>query len=312
MEEIKRGSKINSWLVTPDYIRERSGVTQEDLEHFITVCDYIYTKFFVTCPVPLFISWDRVNQKFYLSIGDKFCLVPYKNDISPHDYSELMSRWAYRYYPGYEIMIETKRSPTSEEVANFVLEGIDPDDAFNRYVVEKSIEKCTVEKIIVKEDQITININGRRFIALSRPDKPISEFIVGFRKIEDPYLRKEFLKEYTKNILEVTFLKNIDVKLESKFINNFFKIRVPSNIDTPLVKQDDEGYIYKWGRFTIFFARKEEVEEAKKIITYYKTNYHSVDNIDGYLKRELNLIFGVKKYEIRKVSGTKRTTGSSI
>jgi hypothetical protein len=298
--EIKRGSKINSWLVDTNYLENESGISKNDMEHFKKVCDYIYTKYFVTCPVPLFISWDRPNKRFYFSVGDKFCLLPYRNDISEYDYSELLERWSYRFYPGYEIEEEYERVPTSEEIANFVLEGVDPDDAFNRIVIEKKKEKCTVEKIVVKEDQITININNKRFIALSRPDKPISEFIAGFRKIDDPYLKKAFLKEYTKNILEVTFLKNIDVKIESKFIENFFKIRVANNFKYPLIPQDEEGYVYKWGRFTMFFAKREELNIAKKVIKYYKENFENADNIDAYLKREFNMIFGVKDVKIRK------------
>jgi hypothetical protein len=69
--------------------------------------------------------------------------------------------------------------------------------------------------------------------------------------------------------MEVTYLKNIDVKIDTKYIDNFFKIRVANNHQFPLVKQDEEGFVYKWGRFTIYFARHDEVHSAKKIINHF-------------------------------------------
>jgi hypothetical protein len=299
MEQVKTGSRINSWLIDHEYLEKDCGIAKVDLDHFKRVCEILYYKYFITCPIPLFIAFDRNNKRFYFSVGDKFCLLPYKNNIGEYDYPELLQCWSSRFYPGYEIETVVERQPSADDVANLIGEGIDPDEAFNRMIQDKVIERCKVEKIVIKEDQITINLNGKKYIALSRPDKPISQFITNFRKIKDPYHRKAFLNEYTKNIMEVTYLKNIDVKIESVFMDNFFKIRVPSNFKFPLTKQDDSGFVYKWGRFTIFFARPDEVESAKKIIKYYKDNFRDVKNIDGYLKREFGMIFGVKNEKNR-------------
>jgi hypothetical protein len=290
--EIKHGSKINSWLLDENYLKNESSVSDSDMIHFTSICKFIY-KFFITCPNPMFISWDKRHKSFYCTIGDKFCIVPYDTNISEYDYQDLLSRWVKRYYPRYEVLVDYERDYTSTEIAGLVQKGYDIDRIYNSKKIEKKKEVCVIERLLIKDDQIHVRQNDKLFILIARPDKPISEFISTFRKLKDDYEKQAFLKSYTKSIMEITYHKSVDIKYEGEMLKNFFRIRVLSLYNESL-KETSNKLIHEWGRFVVHFSNDDQVSQCKRIIDHYKNEYKSIDNQDAYLIKQFNIKFGVR------------------
>jgi len=290
--EIKQGSKINSWLVDENYLRNESGIPDSDIDHYISICKFIY-KFFITSPNPMFISWDKRNKCFYITIGDKYCIAPYNKYISEYDYQELINRWAKRYYPKYEVFVDYESEYDSKEIAGLIQEGYNLDEIYNLKKIEKRKEICIIEKLFIKDDQIHVRQNNKLNILIARPDKPISEFITTFRKIKDDYEKQAFLKTHTKPIIEIAYKKHVDIKYEGETLKNFFKIRVLSLYDEPL-KSTSNDLIYNWGRFVVHFSNRDQVKDCINIINHYKKEYINLNNEDLYLIKSFNLKFGVR------------------
>lgn len=290
--EIKQGSRINSWLIDETYLNNESGIPDSDISHYISICKFIY-KFFITSPNPMFISWDKRNKSFYITIGDKFCILPYNKYISEYDYQELINRWAKRYYPKYEVLVEYETEYDSKEIAGLVQEGYDLDEIYNLKKKEKRKEVCVIEKLFIKDDQIHVRQNNKLNILIARPDKPISEFISTFRKLKDDYEKQAFLKNHTKPIIQIDYHKFVDIKYEGETLKNFFKIRVLSLYEEVLKKTDND-LIYNWGRFVVHFSNKDQVKDCMNIINHYKKEYINLNNEDLYLIKCFNLKFGVR------------------
>lgn len=292
MDHNKQGTKINSWLIDETYLKNESGIPDSDLSHYISICKFVY-KFFITCPNPMFISWDKKHKSFYCGIGDKFCILPYNKNISEYDYQDLLSRWVRRHYPRYEVFIDYERDYTSKEIAGLVQQGHDIDEIYNSKKIEKKKEICVIERLLIKDDQIHVRQNNKLFILIARPDKPISEFISTFRRLKDDYEKQAFLKSYTKSIMEISYHKHVDIKYEGEMLKNFFRIRILSLYNEPL-KETSNKLVYEWGRFVIHFSNRDQLEECKRIISHFKTEYKSLDNEDIYLIKQFNLKFGVR------------------
>lgn len=291
MEE-KHGTKINHWLLDENYLKNESGIPDSCITHYISICKFIY-KFFITSPNPMFISWDKRHKSFYCTIGDKYCIIPYEENISDYDYQEILNRWAKRYYPRYDVYVDYERNYTSNEIAGLVQKGYDIDTLYNSKKIEKKKESLIIERLLIKDDQIHVRQNDKLFILIARPDKPISEFISTFRKLKDDYEKQAFLKSYTKSIMEITYHKFVEIKYEGDTLKNFFRIRVLSLYNEQL-KETNNKLIYEWGRFLIHFSNNEQVNECKKIIEHYKREYKTLDNEDLYLIKQFNLRFGVR------------------
>jgi len=290
--EIKHGSKINSWLVDENYLRNESGIPDSCINHYISICKFIY-KFFITSPNPMFISWDRRNECFYITIGDKYCSIPYNKYISEYDYQELINRWAKRYYPKYEVFVDHESEYNSKEIAGLIQKGYDLDEIYNLKKIEKRKEICIIEKLFIKDDQIHVRQNDKLNILIARPDKPISQFISTFRKIKNDYEKQAFLKTHTKPIIEIAYKKHVDIKYEGETLKNFFRIRVLSLYDEPL-KSTSNDLIYNWGRFVVHFSNIDQVKDCMNIINHYKKEYINLNNEDLYLIKCFNLKFGVR------------------
>lgn len=293
----KAGSKVNSWLLDQSQLKTDSGVSEQDMEDFINTCTYVY-KFFITCPSPLFISWDRLNKSFYISIGNKYCIVPFNPKISVYDYQELIDRWARRHYPGYEIEEEERVEYTADEIADLVQQGEDPDKLFNSYKIQKVKKTCLIEKLLIKDDQIHVKKDGKKVILIARPDKPISIFISNFRKISDDYERKIFLDSFTKSVMEINHLKTIEINYKSERLSHFFKIRGMAMHKEKFLKTEDSS-VFRWGRFLISFPTKQDIIEAKKTILDYRKNY-SLKYEDEVLRKTYGIKFGEKPKKVKK------------
>jgi hypothetical protein len=297
----KTGSKINSWLIDESYLKSSCGISENDMEDFINTSNYVY-KFFITCPIPLFISWDRLNKAYYISLGNKYCMIPFNPKISVYDFQELIDRWARRHYPGYSFEEEEQVEYTSEEIAELVQQGRDPDELFNSYKVQKVKHTFLIERLLIKDDQVYVKKDDKTFILIARPDKPISVFISNFRKIESDQERKVFLESFTKSVMEITHLKTIEIRYKTERMFHFFKIRGLSLHKEKFLKTDDP-LVYRWSRFLITFSTRAEINEIKKIILDYRKNY-STEYENDILKKVYNVRFG----ENRKKSKNKETS----
>lgn len=292
----KSGSKINTWLLDENVLKS-CGISEQEIEDFINTSIYVY-KFFITCPSPLFISWDRLNKSYYFSLGNKYAVIPFNPKISVYDFQELIDRWARRHYPGYEIEDEEQVEYTSDEIAELVQQGRDPDELFNSFKIQKVKHSLIVEKLIIKDDQIYVNKDNKTFILIAKPDKPISIFISTFRKMKDNYEKKVFLDNYTKSIMEINHLKTIEINYKTERMFHFFKIRGLSMHNDKFLKTDDP-LVYRWGRFLITFSTLDEIKEIKQIILDYRKNYSSKYE-DDILKKFYKIRFGEKPIKNKK------------
>ena len=284
------------------YLRTSTGISEQDMEDFINTCNYVY-KFFITCPIPLFISWDRLNKSYYFSLGHKYFMVSFNPKISVYDFQELIYRWARRHYPGYSFEEEEQVEYTSEEIADLIQQGHDPDELFNSFKIQKVKKTCLIEKLLIKDDQLYVKKDNKIYILIARPEKPISVFISNFRKIQDDQEKKVFLETFTKSVMEISHLKTIEISYKTERMNNFFKIRGLSLHNEKFLKTDDP-LVYRWSRFLITFSTRIEINDIKKIILDYRKNY-SLEYEDEILKKFYGVKFGENRNKSNKNKETK-------
>lgn len=291
----------NSWLQTTDWIKEsltNELIQSEQYEHFKTLCSYIYT-FSNSIPVPSVISFNQKEKKFYFSIGNKFCIIPYVSNISKHDFVELISRWARRYYPKYTISVKQYRPLTETEIAYELQKGISVEEAFEMKRVVRIKEKGVVELVSIKEDILHLSINGNKFIYLSRPNplnqgniNSLSQVLKDFRACNDMQERKNIITTRMRPIVEVKNPKPITISNYSdEMLLNFFKVRIIALHDSPI--NHLEHLTYKWYKFEITFPDIETKKKCFKIVSEYKKNW--INKEYKYLKDEWNMSFGIRK-----------------
>lgn len=277
----KPGLKINEWLI-------RESSEHIDTDHFRETCKRLYTAL-LSFPLPVFSDWKE-NQ-FYFSVGKKYCYIPYNPEICEYDFPEFVRRWLYKYFPGYSVDLNFERPYTAQEIAELITQGADPDTVFNSKYVGVKKERFKIEKLVIRDDQVSVKINKKRFILMSRANMPLSIFISNFRKIESDWEKKAFVERFTKKILEVTYHKSVEIKYTGKTLENFFKVRLVFLIDKPFI-QSDNKLIYKWDRFIIYFSNEAQAEKCKQILEFFKKEYHHKKNYEVYFKKEFNIRIG--------------------
>jgi hypothetical protein len=282
----------NDWLLDDSYL-ELLHVDSKNLEHFISTCKRLYTSM-ASFPSPVRSTWNDSAKEFYFYIGSNYLSMKYNPFIDEFDFSEIVNRWAYRFYPGYSIEVDDFREYTPEEIAYEIQNGTDPDEVFNKKLKFKKTIDFKIEKMIIKDDQITASIDGSKYILITRADMPVSKFISALRKIETPIDRKEYVDKYTKSILEIVFYKSIEIKFDFEVLKNFFKINV-LNLKDEAFKSTENNLIYKWGRFIIYFSSEEQVTKCKAILSRFKTEYLNSD-VDTYLRKEFDAKIGVANH----------------
>lgn len=291
----------NSWLQTTDWIKE--SLTNEliqsgQYEHFKTLCSYLYT-FSNSIPVPSAISFNQKDKKFYISIGNKFCFIPYIENISKYDFVELISRWARRYYPKYTISVKQKRPLTETEITFEIQKGTPIEETFEISRVVRVKEKGVVELVSIKEDTLHLSINGNKFIYMSKPNpigegniNSISHVLKDFRACNNMQERKNILVSRMRPIVEIKNPKPVMIhNYSEEMLLNFFKVRVIALHDLPI--NHTEHLTYRWGKFEITFPDIEIKKKCFKIVSEYKKNW--INKEYKYLKDVWNMSFGIRK-----------------
>lgn len=279
--------KINLWLLEISNGKYPEGVKipSEDKLYFESLCKKVYT-YLLSFPSPTYCKYMNANRTFYFAIGHNVLNLEWNKDVSDHDFCEIVYNWAYKFFPHYTVKIKEARSLSEEEMLSEVYKGKSLEDLIFEEAFEEKIENFKIEKIVIRDDQINVKINNKKYVLISRPDMPISRFIQKFRKIEHDEDKAKFVKNYTKKILEVQHMKPIDIKYVGKQLMNFFKARSPVLNPEPFEKM--ESLTYKWGRFIIYFSDQSQIKQAREIITKFKTEYKSIKNIDAYIQKEFN------------------------
>lgn len=292
----------NSWLQTTDWIKE--SLTDELIqsghyEHFKTLCSYIYT-FSNSIPVPSVITFDQKDKKFYFSVGNKFCFIPYINNMAKHDFVELISRWTRRYYPKYILSVKHQRPLTEEEIAFELQKGtVSVDEVFEMKRIVRIKEKGIVELVSIKEDTLHLSINGNKFIYMSKPNplgkgniNSISQVLRDFRNCDSMEERKNILVSRMRPIVELKNPKPVVISNYSEeLLINFFKVRVMALYEQPI--NHLEHLTYKWGKFEITFPDIETKKKCFKVVSEYKKNW--INKEYKYLKDIFKMSFGIRK-----------------
>ena len=291
----------NSWLQTTDWIKDslvNELIQSGYYEHFKNLCSYLYT-FSNSIPIPSVITFDQKEKKFYISIGNKFCFIPYYNDMAKHDFIELVSRWTRRYYPKYILSAKQNRPLTEEEIALEIQKGTSIDEVFEMTRVVKIKEKGIVELVSIKEDILHLSVNGNKFIYMSKPNpigqgniNSISQVLRDFRHCDNMKDRKNIITSRMRPIVELKKPKPVTITNYSEsFLLNFFKVRVISLYEEPI--NYIEHLTYRWGKFEITFPDIEIKKKCFKIISDYKKNWSNKEY--KYLKDIFKMSFGIRK-----------------
>lgn len=276
--------KINHWLLDiNDKGLDGMKILSGNAEYFRSLCKKVYT-YLLSFPSPTYCKYISSNRNFYFAIGHNVLLLQWSKEISEHDFCELIYCWAYKFFPHYTVSKKVERLLNENEMIDKVYEGKTLEELIFEKAFDERLENFKIEKIVIRDDQINVKINNKKYVLISRPDMPISQFISRFRKIESQEEKANFVKTYTKKILEVTHMKSVDIKYTGVMLENFFKVRSPILCNEPLHKI--EGLVYKWGRFNVHFSSKDQLDKAREIIANFKQEYKSIKNIDSFITKE--------------------------
>lgn len=283
--------KSNEWLINEEFLNTIQFENFDEFK-FKKICKRFYTT--IAClPIPITSSWDREHKMFRFFLGENFLKVPLKENVNEYDMCEILIAWCSKFFPSFYYEKNEEKEYTVEEIAEMIQKGENPDEVFNKKKIVKIKKKFTIEKIAIKDDQFTVDINGKKYILITKPQIPISVFLQTIRNLEEDEDKKAYLEQSTKSLLEVTFLKTIEIKYTGEELINFFKIRVPRLCDESLNKVEE--CVYKWGRFLIYFSNPEQISILQNIIKNFKNEYKSIQNIDNYLRKELGCFIGKKE-----------------
>jgi hypothetical protein len=268
-DKIKR--KINWWLEDSEFLSKSNF---HDLYYMETVCKYV-SNMIKNIPIPVLTSYDTKNKSIYFSVGKNKKGFKLDIDIAYYDYITLTKRWLSRFFPTYEIEIESEIGLSEEEIAILIKdkkekkEKIDYNDILLLRKKVSTKEKGTIEKITMMKDEFILNVDGKRQIRISgvtyKP-KSLSMFMDELKVIATDIEKREFIfnnSSFIKNLDEGNN-KELSVNYQGKQMLSFFQINYEDLKNEHL--QMIDNFNYKWGKFKIKF---ESLSLKNDCISFY-------------------------------------------
>lgn len=252
--DTKVKKKINWWLEDSEFLSKSNF---PDLYYFETVCKYI-ANMIKNIPIPVLATYDSKNKAIYLSVGSKNKKgFPLDINIAYYDYTTILKRWLYQFYPKYEIEYFEEVELTIEEMTEKVkTDKISLNDALllrKKIVVQ---EKGIIEKITMLKDEFILNKNGKRQVRISGSSvypMSLSMFMSKLKILNKEQEKYDFIFQNSSFIkeLEDSHKQEILVNYQGLQLLNFFIINFDDLKQFPLESIDP--FNYKWGNFKIKF-----------------------------------------------------------
>ena len=280
-QDLPRKLKANEWLESDAFIAKMDYPNK----NFVKGLTQVVASFVWDAPVPILTTWDPVHKRIYFSIGTEKKYFELDENIDNYDFIVAVSRWAYKFFPYYELDEEIETELSDDEILAKVKDGVNLDDAI---LMRKKIqikERGTLIKVDLGNDQFVFDVNGDGFVrmsgTLSNP-KTLSVFLKELRMIYNQRERKNFIFQ---NSIELKKLPEKPIIKIAHFKNkmiNFFIIHYPDLKNVSIVKNEESlnNLEYQWGRFLIRF---EDNELRNYCLNYVATKLKN-DEVQDWLK----------------------------
>ena len=247
--------KPNEWLESERFLSKINFHNK----YYIENLGKVFAAYLKTIPVPVLTTWDPVNKRIYVHIGNEKRFFEVDENINYDDFTYLVNKWVSNFFPKFEVEEEVETELSDEEIFEKVKEGMKLDDAL--LLRKKAIKKdCgIITKIIITNDEFIFNYNGKEYIRISGSlDNliPLSVFLKKIREIKDDKEKRKFILENSRELKELNEQKKqILIDYPPKMMKNFFIIRYDDLKKEPLVKVMEN--VYEWNRFKIVFESKD-------------------------------------------------------
>jgi hypothetical protein len=176
----------NKWLESREFLE---NVDFPDKLYFRILAKEV-ANFLKNCPVHIITWWVAKNSYIEFFIGQSIhWSVQVDTDISYRDYIVKIEKYAKKYYPQYSVVKETTEALNEDEIILLLQKNKDItfEDAVARSKTITLQENGIIERVYMKEDEFTININGERTQRMSgipiKKPMPLKNFMESLRAI---------------------------------------------------------------------------------------------------------------------------------
>lgn len=263
--ETKQKFKPNEWLENESFMSKIDFHNK----YYIESLGKVLASYIKTVPIPVLTTWDPVNKRIYFHVGQEKRFFEVDENINYWDYTYLVHKWLYQFFPRFEVEEEKEVELSEEEIFEKVKEGMNLNDAL--LLRKKAIVKDVgvITKIHITNDEFVLNRNGFETIRISgslENPLPLSSFLKQFRSLTDNKEKRDFILKNSKEIKELPEeKKQIIIDYPSQMMKNFFTIRYDDLKKMNITKIYDN--VYEIGRFKLVF---ESSDLARDCFRYLK------------------------------------------
>ena len=263
--ETKQKFKPNEWLENESFMSKIDFHNK----YYIESLGKVLASYIKTVPIPVLTTWDPVNKRIYFHVGQEKRFFEVDENINYCDYTYLVHKWLYQFFPRFEVEEEKEVELSEEEIFEKVKEGMNLNDALllRKKAIVKDIGVIT--KIHITNDEFVLNRNGFETIRISgslENPLPLSSFLKQFRSLTDNKEKRDFILKNSKEIKELPEeKKQIIIDYPSQMMKNFFTIRYDDLKKMNITKIYDN--VYEMGRFKLVF---ESSDLARDCFRYLK------------------------------------------
>ena len=263
--ETKQKFKPNEWLENESFMSKIDFHNK----YYIESLGKVLASYIKTVPIPVLTTWDPVNKRIYFHVGQEKRFFEVDENINYWDYTYLVHKWLYQFFPRFEVEEEKEVELSEEEIFEKVKEGMNLNDAL--LLRKKAIVKDVgvITKIHITNDEFVLNRNGFETIRISgslENPLPLSSFLKQFRSLTDNKEKRDFILKNSKEIKELPEeKKQIIIDYPSQMMKNFFTIRYDDLKKMNITKIYDN--VYEMGRFKLVF---ESSDLARDCFRYLK------------------------------------------
>lgn len=263
MEKIKL--RPNEWMINEQFL---SKIDYHN-KYYIESLGKILYSYIETIPIPVISTWDPLNKRIYILVGQEKRFFEVDENISYFDFTFLVDSWLKKFFPKFCIEEECKIPLDDNEIIEKVKNGMSLDDALLERKDAKIKDIGVITKIQITNDEFYFNRNGNEHIRITGSlDNliPLSVFLKTLREIKNDIEKRDFILNNSRELKSVSNNKaQIIVDYPEMMMMNFFIIRYETMKKIPLLRITEK--LYEWKHFKITF--KSEGNE-RDCIRYLK------------------------------------------
>ena len=271
-EEVKEVKEVkedkigtNEWLVNKNNFIGKSNF--EDKYYLETLGRHI-SNFLKNIPITPVSSYDPKYKRIFFSVGDNSKPFNLDLDMAYFDYITLVKRWLVQFFPQYTYVYEKEEEYSEDEILEMRKQAIDNGEKFDindALLMRKTINtksKGLIEKITLKADEFTFNLDGQKSIRTSANldnPLPLRVFLKELRLIRSKnesdveYKIRDYIFSNSKEVKKLNKnKKEITIQYPGKTMYNFFVVNVPE-LKPHYKLEKIEDYLYRWDNYIIKF-----------------------------------------------------------